>query len=80
MKSFDNKVVVITGGNSGIGKAIAKSFYVQGAKVVISGRDQSKLESGVEEFLGTSQRFKEMLVSFQIWISFIKQSMIFMAR
>lgn len=52
MKSFDNKVVVITGGNSGIGKAIAKSFYVQGAKVVISGRDQSKLESVVEEFSG----------------------------
>ncbi|MBS0290270.1 MAG: SDR family NAD(P)-dependent oxidoreductase [Proteobacteria bacterium] len=52
MKSFDNKVVVITGGNSGIGKAIAKSFYVQGAKVVIFGRDHSKLQSVVEEFSG----------------------------
>lgn len=52
MKSFDNKVVVITGGNSGIGKAIAKSFYAHGAKVVIFGRDQSKLQSVVEEFSG----------------------------
>ncbi|MBS0290026.1 MAG: SDR family oxidoreductase [Proteobacteria bacterium] len=52
MKSFENKVVVITGGNSGIGKAIAKSFYAQGAKVVIFGRDGSKLQSVVEAFSG----------------------------
>ncbi|MCS5707925.1 SDR family oxidoreductase [Candidatus Berkiella cookevillensis] len=52
MKSFENKVVVITGGNSGIGKAIAKSFYVQGAKIVVFGRDQSKLQSVATEFSG----------------------------
>ncbi len=52
MKSFENKVVVITGGNSGIGKATAKLFYDQGAKIVILGRDQSKLQGVVAEFSG----------------------------
>ncbi len=54
MGSFKNKVVVITGGNSGIGKATAKSFYEQGAKVVILGRDQAKLQSTIKELPGVT--------------------------
>lgn len=38
------KVAVITGGNSGIGLAIAKEFKAQGAKVVIFGRNQETLD------------------------------------
>ncbi len=45
MKDFYNKVVVITGGNSGIGEAIAHKFDQEGAKVVIFGRDQNKLDA-----------------------------------
>jgi NAD(P)-dependent dehydrogenase (short-subunit alcohol dehydrogenase family) len=41
---FTNKVVVITGGSSGIGKATAQAFDKDGAKVVIFGRDQHKLD------------------------------------
>lgn len=44
MGDFTDKVVVITGGNSGIGEAIARKFDQEGAKVVIFGRDQEKLE------------------------------------
>lgn len=40
---LQNKVVVVTGGSSGIGLATAKAFHDEGAIVVINGRDAAKL-------------------------------------
>jgi dehydrogenase/reductase SDR family protein 7B len=39
-----DKVVIITGGTSGIGKALAEKFGAEGSKVLITGRNQSDLE------------------------------------
>lgn len=44
MNRLQNKIAVITGGNSGIGKGIAQHFLQEGAKVVIFGRDQASLD------------------------------------
>jgi NAD(P)-dependent dehydrogenase (short-subunit alcohol dehydrogenase family) len=38
MRRFTNKIVVITGGTSGIGLAAAKQFITEGAQVVVTGR------------------------------------------
>ena len=44
-----NKVVVITGGSTGIGKALAEEFGRQGSKILITGRTKTNLELAVEE-------------------------------
>lgn len=49
MSRLNNKVAVITGGNSGIGFATAKEFIAQGAKVVITGRNQSLIDEAVKQ-------------------------------
>jgi len=41
---MQNKVVLITGGSSGIGKACAEAFGRAGAKIVITGRKQEPLD------------------------------------
>lgn len=46
---FEGKVAVIIGGNSGIGLASAKAFALEGARVVISGRDPPTLRSAEQE-------------------------------
>jgi len=38
------KIVIITGGSSGIGKALAQVFGKNGSKIVITGRNQSTLD------------------------------------
>jgi NAD(P)-dependent dehydrogenase (short-subunit alcohol dehydrogenase family) len=48
-KKLEGKVVVITGGNSGIGLATARRFVAEGAHVFITGRRQAELEEAVRQ-------------------------------
>ena len=45
--SFEDKVVLVTGGSSGLGLAIAREFVEQGARVVITGRRQEQLDQAL---------------------------------
>ena len=49
---FQNKVVVVTGGTSGIGLATAKAFSREGASVFVTGRRQDALDVAVKEIGG----------------------------
>lgn len=52
MKKLENKVAVVTGATSGMGLATAKLFLKEGAKVVLTGRSQEKLEALKSELSG----------------------------
>jgi NADP-dependent 3-hydroxy acid dehydrogenase YdfG len=49
VSKLKDKVAVITGGGSGVGKAAAALFLKEGAKVVIAGRDATKLAAVAAE-------------------------------
>lgn len=49
MKALTGKVAIVTGASSGIGYASAKLFAAEGAKVVVSGRRQSALDTLVAD-------------------------------
>ena len=49
---LEHKVAVVTGGNSGIGRAIAREFAHEGSRVAIFARDQTSLEATRAELGG----------------------------
>jgi NAD(P)-dependent dehydrogenase (short-subunit alcohol dehydrogenase family) len=48
MMNVKNKVVLVTGGTSGIGEAIVRAYAANGADVVITGRDGQRAQEIVE--------------------------------
>lgn len=51
---FTDKVVLIIGGNSGIGRAAAEAFGAEGAHVFLTGRDQRTIDETVAAIPGAS--------------------------
>jgi NAD(P)-dependent dehydrogenase (short-subunit alcohol dehydrogenase family) len=51
---FKDKVVFITGGTKGLGKAFAKAFLDEGASVAVNGRNKEAVAKFEEEFQGRS--------------------------
>ncbi len=59
--SYENKVALVTGGTSGIGKAAAIAFAEAGAKVVLTGRREkegSEVVAEIKKRGGTASFFK----------------------
>ncbi|MFT5878921.1 MAG: short-subunit dehydrogenase [Dokdonia sp.] len=51
-----DKIVLVTGGSSGIGKAVAKDLCQKGAVVIIQARTQEKLQKAAQEIDPTGKR------------------------
>ena len=54
MNRFENKVVIVFGGNSGMGLAAAKAFAAEGARLHITGRNGQTLDAAAGEIPGAS--------------------------
>mgnify|MGYP005813509193 CR=1 FL=1 len=52
---FQDKVAIITGGGSGIGKATARSFVAKGGRAVIAARHADRLEQAAREIGGDNR-------------------------
>lgn len=59
---MDGKVVLITGGTSGIGTAAATALAAMGAEVVVSGRSSERGEAAVREIRGASGNERVSLI------------------
>src|SRR5437773_8662887 len=62
---FDSKVlagksILVTGGGSGLGLAMAKTFVSYGAKVTIAGRDRERLEGALPEIAAAAREGGEV--------------------
>ena len=51
-----NKVIVVTGGGSGLGKAMTQYFLELGARVAITSRDLDKLQNTASAFRSSNRR------------------------
>ncbi|ASZ12618.1 SDR family oxidoreductase [Chitinophaga pendula] len=68
MERFNNKVALITGGTNGMGFATAMAFIKEGAKVIITGRNQERVDNAVRQlglnatgFASNAGNMKDML-------------------
>lgn len=63
MTGLSDQVVLVTGGTSGIGFATASYLLDNGAKVVITGRNEARLNSAAERLNDVSDGGKRLLTS-----------------
>jgi NAD(P)-dependent dehydrogenase (short-subunit alcohol dehydrogenase family) len=71
MTAFAGKTIVVTGGNGGLGRAIAAGFARAGGRVVIADLDREKGEAAARE-IGCSARFLPLDVTDEAaWVALL---------
>ena len=61
MENFTDKVAVVTGGASGVGRSLVKELLAAGARVVIGDVEQAALDRVIEEFAGPAKDRKSVV-------------------
>ena len=56
MKRFQSRIVLVTGASRGIGRAIARAYLNEGAKVALVSRDRSRLDDLASEWNRSGRR------------------------
>jgi 3-oxoacyl-[acyl-carrier protein] reductase len=77
MLDFTGKVVVVTGGNRGIGRAIAETFAHQGADLVIGGRTLTEVDQSAQEISSATGR---KVVGIQVDVSDFQNASAFIEK
>lgn len=66
MRDLKNRVVFITGGTSGYGKAMARAFCAKGARVIIAARHEDRLAAAKAE-IGDVDTLKMDVTDYAAW-------------
>src|SRR3977135_2189219 len=53
---FQDKIAIVTGGGSGMGKEVATRFVTEGGFVVVNGRDAAKTEAAIRQIDPSGKR------------------------
>jgi NAD(P)-dependent dehydrogenase (short-subunit alcohol dehydrogenase family) len=53
---FQDKIAIVTGGSSGMGKELATQFVAEGGSVVVNGRDEAKIERAIRQIDPSGKR------------------------
>lgn len=69
MFMLNNETIIVTGGSSGMGMAMAKKFVQEGANVLITGRNEERLEKAKNEI----SQFGNTIETFQMDVRDVEQ-------
>ena len=56
MSGLQDKVVLVTGGSGGLGRALGRAFARKGSRVVLTARSEEKLKTAAEEIAGEGDK------------------------
>lgn len=65
MDTYNNKMVLVTGASSGIGKAMANDLAAEGAELILTARSQDQLEAWL---IRLRKRVGKLMFLQEIWL------------